>query len=179
MEGLITVEGGKFTTSRNLAEKAVDLAEKKLKKRRAASPTAKRYLWGSRYHDMRELILDTKHKNRDFRSTALRVSRQELRRRIARRFWIPARQDSELAEALNPDGELLAQVVYAVKRDGKNLERYRAARHQPSETRARMCSKKRQKQPAKSSAGMRQGSRENCRIPARPFSSLPYKHKII
>ena len=33
LQGLITVEGGKFTTSRNLAEKAIDLAEKKLGRR--------------------------------------------------------------------------------------------------------------------------------------------------
>lgn len=30
LEGLITVEGGKFTTSRSLAQAAVDLVEKKL-----------------------------------------------------------------------------------------------------------------------------------------------------
>ncbi len=116
LEGLITVEGGKFTTSRNLAEKAVDLAEKKLKKRHAASPTSKRYLWGSQIPDFQGFMLDIKHKNRDFGVNTL----EYLGRNYGTEFepvLDMARQDKSLAESLNADGELLAQAAYAVKNE--------------------------------------------------------------
>jgi glycerol-3-phosphate dehydrogenase len=116
LEGLITVEGGKFTTSRNLAEKAVDLVEKKLKKRHAASPTAKRYLWGSQIPDFQNFMLEIKHKNRDFGVNTL----EYLGRNYGTEFEPVldlARQDKSLAEPINADGELLAQAVYAVKNE--------------------------------------------------------------
>jgi len=114
LEGLITVEGGKFTTSRNLAEKAVDLVEKKLKKRHAASPSAKRYLWGSQIPDFQSFTLDLKHKNRDFGVNTL----EYLGRNYGTEFEPVldlARQDKSLAEPVNADGELLAQAAYAVR----------------------------------------------------------------
>ncbi len=116
LEGLVTVEGGKFTTSRSLAQSAIDLVEKKLKRRRSASPTAKRYLWGSQIPDMKTFMLDVNRKNRDFDSTTL----EYLGRNYGTEYQPVldlARQDSTLRETLNSDGEIMAQVVYAVRHE--------------------------------------------------------------
>jgi glycerol-3-phosphate dehydrogenase len=116
LQGLITVEGGKFTTSRNLAEKAIDLVEKKLGRRHTVSPTAKRYLWGSQIRDMQSFILDIRHKNRDFDETTL----EYLGRNYGTEFEPVldlARRDRSLSEILNDDGEVLSQAVYAVRHE--------------------------------------------------------------
>jgi glycerol-3-phosphate dehydrogenase len=116
LEGLITAEGGKFTTSRNLGEKAVDLAEKKLGRKHAASPTAKRYLWGSQITDMKSFMLELRRKNKDFSTATL----DYLGRNYGTEFEPVlglARHDHGLSEALNEDGELLSQTVYAVKNE--------------------------------------------------------------
>ncbi len=116
LQGLITVEGGKFTTSRNLAEKAIDLVEKKLGRRHTVSPTAKRFLWGSQIRDMQSFILDIRHKNRDFDETTL----EYLGRNYGTEFEPVldlARRDRFLSEILNDDGEVLSQAVYAVRHE--------------------------------------------------------------
>ena len=116
LKGLITVEGGKFTTSRNLAEKAVDLVEKKLGRPHKPSPTAKRYLWGSQIVDMKAFMLNVKHKNKDFSQSTL----EYLGRNYGNEFEPVldiARHDRQLSEVLNDDGELLAQSVYAVRNE--------------------------------------------------------------
>ncbi len=114
LQGLITVEGGKFTTSRNLAEKAVDLAEKKLGRRHTSSPTAKRYLWGSQIMDMKTFMLDIKHKNKDFETSTLEYLGKNYGNEFEPVLEL-ARHDRQLAEVLNEDGEILAQAVYAAR----------------------------------------------------------------
>ncbi|HON95397.1 MAG TPA: glycerol-3-phosphate dehydrogenase C-terminal domain-containing protein, partial [Deltaproteobacteria bacterium] len=116
LEGLITVEGGKFTTSRSLAQAAVDLVEKKLKRRRSASPTARRYLWGSQIPDMKTFMLDLIRKNRDFAPTTLEY--------LGRNYGTEhqgvldlARGERALRETVNHDGEIMAQAVYAVRNE--------------------------------------------------------------
>jgi glycerol-3-phosphate dehydrogenase len=116
LQGLITVEGGKFTTSRNLAEKAVDLMEKKLGIRHTVSQTAKRYLWGSQITDMKTFMLDIKHKNKDFDATTLEYIGKNYGTEFEPVLEI-ARHDQSLTGMLNDDGEILAQVVYAVRHE--------------------------------------------------------------
>ena len=116
LQGLITVEGGKFTTSRNLAEKAIDMAEKKLGRRHSASPTAKRYLWGSQISDMKAFILDITHKNRDFDTSTIEYLGRNYGIELEQVLGL-ARQTSSLAEVLNADGEILAQAVYAIRHE--------------------------------------------------------------
>jgi glycerol-3-phosphate dehydrogenase len=116
LQGLITVEGGKFTTSRNLAEKAVDLAEKKLGRRHTSSPTAKRYLWGSQIKDMKSFMLDIRHKNKDFGTSTLEYLGKNYGNEFEPVLEL-ARHDKQLSEVLNEDGELLAQAVYAARNE--------------------------------------------------------------
>jgi glycerol-3-phosphate dehydrogenase len=114
LQGLITVEGGKFTTSRNLAEKAIDLAEKKLGRRHTSSPTAKRYLWGSQIMDMKTFMLDIRHKNKDFGTPTLEYLGKNYGNEFEPVLEL-ARQDKQFSEVLNEDGEILAQAVYAAR----------------------------------------------------------------
>lgn len=116
LEGLITVEGGKFTTSRNLAEKAVDLAEKKLGRKKTVSPTARRYLWGSQIPDMKAFLQDATRKNRDFGVNTNQYLAMNYGTELDDVLTL-ARGDAGLGETLNPDGEILAQVVYAVRNE--------------------------------------------------------------
>lgn len=116
LQGLITVEGGKFTTSRNLAEKAVDLMEKKLGIRHTVSPSAKRYLWGSQITDMKTFMLDIKHKNKDFDAATLEYLGKNYGTEFEPVLEI-ARHDQSFLEMLNEDGEILAQAVYAVRHE--------------------------------------------------------------
>jgi glycerol-3-phosphate dehydrogenase len=116
LEGLITGEGGKFTTSRSLAQAAVDLVEKKLKRRRSASPTARRYLWGSQIPDMKAFMMDTARKNRDFGADTTRYLALNYGTETEPVMTL-ARNETGLRETLNADGEILAQVVYAVRNE--------------------------------------------------------------
>lgn len=90
--------------------------EKKLKRRRSASPTARRYLWGSQIPDMKTFMLDLIRKNRDFAPTTLEY--------LGRNYGTEhqgvldlARGERALRETVNHDGEIMAQAVYAVRNE--------------------------------------------------------------
>ncbi len=116
MEGLITVEGGKYTTSRNLGEKVVDLIEKKLKRDHVRSRTGKEYLHGSEIRDMDKFIVSAVAENSDFREESIRYLARNYGTEYRQVLEI-ARKKKRYAEVLNSDGEILAQVVYAVKNE--------------------------------------------------------------
>ena len=61
-DGLITVEGGKFTTSRNLADNVMKLAMKKLKIPYKKAGTETEYLYGSEIEDIDAFIRFCKNK---------------------------------------------------------------------------------------------------------------------
>jgi glycerol-3-phosphate dehydrogenase len=116
LEGLITVEGGKFTTSRNLAEGVVDLAASKLKKKSRRSETAKKYLAGCEIADVAVFIDRIVRENEDFEARTV----EQLGRKYGVEFeeiLKIARNDSALSSPINDDGEILAQVVYAIRNE--------------------------------------------------------------
>jgi glycerol-3-phosphate dehydrogenase len=116
IEGLVTVEGGKFTTSRMLAEKTVDIAERKLARRRIDSPTASRYLWGCQIPDMRDFTLRLFRDNRDFDWDTLEYLGRNYGTETDEVLAL-ARTDRRLRERLDRDGEIAAQVVHAVRNE--------------------------------------------------------------
>jgi len=65
LQGLITVEGGKYTTSRNLAENVMKIACKKLGLPPGPSGTEKHYLTGSEIEDMEEFVLYNRQKYKE------------------------------------------------------------------------------------------------------------------
>lgn len=115
LSGLITVEGGKYTTSRNLAEKVLQSVNQKFN-RRSKSISARQPLVGCEIPDLARYLDETNLANPDFPAPALdylaRLYGTELKNVLE-----IARRDEAYRVALNPDGEILAQVCYAIRHE--------------------------------------------------------------
>jgi len=116
LDGLITVEGGKYTTSRNLAEHVLTVVEKKLGRKLKKVSTDKMYLKGSEIPDMEAFIEKIVKENGDFEKKTVEY--------LGRNYGLEysavldlARKNRSLAKVLNDDGEILAQAVYAVRNE--------------------------------------------------------------
>jgi len=116
LNGLITVEGGKYTTSRNLAENVMKVIIKKNGWSVKKCTTAKQHLFGSDIEDMDAFI-----------AKALTERNGLIPRHmdyIARMYGTEykdmlkiGQKNSSLLMPLNEDGEMLAQVIYAAKNE--------------------------------------------------------------
>jgi glycerol-3-phosphate dehydrogenase len=115
-EGLITVEGGKYTTSRNLAVNVMDMVQRKLKKQIPHSHTEKEYLSGCEIEDMGDFLTGIVNENRDFNEKTLEYLGRNYGTEYGEVLDI-ARRKTELKERLNEDGEILAEVVYAIRNE--------------------------------------------------------------
>ncbi|MHB8138088.1 MAG: glycerol-3-phosphate dehydrogenase/oxidase [Smithellaceae bacterium] len=113
LEGLITVEGGKYTTSRKLAENCLKLIEKKLGRKPGKSITAGHHLAGCEIRDMNAFLNALRRDNTDFNGPTLEYLGRNYGTEYAAVLAL-ARAANSLAEVLNDDGEILAQVTYAV-----------------------------------------------------------------
>lgn len=116
MDGLITVEGGKYTTSRNLAYHLVNKIAKKLHKKVGKSISKKKYLVNSDIRNMESFI----------KQLALRypMFSQATNNYVGRNYGLQchtifrlAMYDKPLSEVLTQDGEILAEVVYVIKKE--------------------------------------------------------------
>jgi len=114
IDGLLTVEGGKWTTSRSLAEKAVDRLREKTELSISPSVSGKQYLKGCEIPDLNAFLDHIKGKNPDFHGKTIDC--------LGRLYGLDykkvlnlAREENILAQRLNSDGELLAQAVYGVR----------------------------------------------------------------
>jgi glycerol-3-phosphate dehydrogenase len=115
LPGLITVEGGKYTTSRNLAENVLKTVKKKLGQQ-TKSVTAKKHLASCEIRDLNAFIAEAKSTHRDFPEATVDF----LARLYGTEFPAVmnlARSDKHYASALDADGEMPAQVVYAVREE--------------------------------------------------------------
>jgi glycerol-3-phosphate dehydrogenase len=114
IEGMITVEGGKYTTSRSLAREVLKLISVKLDRTLSDSVSDNLYLSGCEIRDMRQFMIRQHLNYRDFsRNTVEYVSRNYgTESKVV--FQI-ARDDSRYAEVVSNDGEILAEVVYAIR----------------------------------------------------------------
>ncbi|PKN71521.1 MAG: glycerol-3-phosphate dehydrogenase [Deltaproteobacteria bacterium HGW-Deltaproteobacteria-12] len=116
LNGLLTVEGGKYTTSRRLAENCLKIVAAKLKLPRVRSITAKHYLAGSEIRDMDAFVRAVHRDNKDFSGPTLEYLSRNYGTEYAAILEL-AREDSRLADTLNADGEILAQVTYAIRQE--------------------------------------------------------------
>lgn len=114
LDGLITVEGGKYTTSRNLAEHALTVVSNKLGRKLLRVSTNRTYLKGSEIPDMEAFIEKIVKENGDFEKKTVEY--------LGRNYGLEyegvldlARKNRAYAKVLNNDGEILAQTVYAVR----------------------------------------------------------------
>jgi glycerol-3-phosphate dehydrogenase len=116
LSGLITVEGGKYTTSRNLAKTVIDLAAEKLNRRIDSSVTHTLYLAGSEIRNMKEFMKKQHLHYTDFsKETVEYVSRNYGT--LSKDVFQLARENKAYAEVVSHDGELLAEAVYGVQKE--------------------------------------------------------------
>jgi len=117
LDGLITVEGGKYTTSRNLAQNVMNIVWKKLPEKAFGHTITDRiYLKGSEIRDMNRFINSLKQDRSDFKQETTEYLGRNYGTESGEVFAI-ADKDKTLAETLNSDGEIMAQVVYAAKNE--------------------------------------------------------------
>jgi glycerol-3-phosphate dehydrogenase len=116
LSGLMTVEGGKWTTSRHLAEKTIDRLWNKTSFPISRSISDRKYLKGSEIRDIDAFIRRIKQENTDFDADTVAY----LGRIYGTTFedvLSLARQTPSLAQRLNDDNEILAQAVYAARNE--------------------------------------------------------------
>jgi len=116
LKGLITVEGGKYTTSRSLAENVVRMAVKKFGMGSYKSITAKKYLAGSEIKSINSFIGSAIFENEDFSEITIDYLARVYGTEFTQVLKI-ARNQPEYAAPINADGEILAQVVFAIRNE--------------------------------------------------------------
>ncbi|HOX15468.1 MAG TPA: glycerol-3-phosphate dehydrogenase/oxidase [Smithellaceae bacterium] len=116
LPGLITAEGGKYTTSRNLAQNVLKMVEKRMGRKLGKCITHKQRLIGCEIKDINEFIDSIKKENSDFKNMTVEYLGRNYGTEYDKILTL-ARQDKKLAEIVNDDGEILAQVVYAVREE--------------------------------------------------------------
>jgi glycerol-3-phosphate dehydrogenase len=115
LAGLVTVEGGKYTTSRNLAENVLKTVNKKFT-RLSKSVTARKYLAGCEIPDLEAFLAVAKSTYTDFPEQAVDFLARIYGTELPAVMEI-ARSDKQYAVALDADGEMSAQVLYAIREE--------------------------------------------------------------
>jgi glycerol-3-phosphate dehydrogenase len=116
VDGLITVEGGKYTTSRCLAENVLRMVEKKLGRPPEKSMTGHQYLAGCDIDDMKGFMARMENDFKDFDSQTIDFLARNYGTESRAVFEL-ARQNKTLAEMVCEDGQIMASVVYAVRNE--------------------------------------------------------------
>lgn len=120
LDGLITVEGGKYTTSRQLAENVMELIKKKTERELPESTTSNTFLSGCEIPDMDAFLEKLAHDYPDFSSETISFLGKNYGTEAPNLFEM-ARKHPKLAKVLNDDGEILAEVAYAVEQESALL----------------------------------------------------------
>ncbi|MCK5781299.1 MAG: glycerol-3-phosphate dehydrogenase/oxidase [Flavobacteriales bacterium] len=116
IEGLITVEGGKFTTSRMLAEKAIDKALNILNISHKHSISESKKLYISDIDNFSDFV-KVKHKEYPkFNFEEIEFLAKSYGTELDELFAL-ANVNSDLLKPLNDDGECLAQVVFSIRNE--------------------------------------------------------------
>lgn len=118
-DGLITVEGGKYTTSRRLAEKLLDAAQKKLGQKPKDALTDKEYLHGCEIEDMGAFLAEIRERNPGFDPRTIEYLGKNYGTEYKEVLAI-AQEGEGLSQPVTADGEILAEVVYAARNEMAN-----------------------------------------------------------
>lgn len=116
LNGLLTVEGGKYTTSRNLAEHVVDMVHLKMHRKKVRTQTHKRFLYGCEIDDIQGFVERFMKENSGFPDNTLEYLARNYGTEASRVLDL-ARGNKELSTPLNADGEIPAQVLYAIRHE--------------------------------------------------------------
>ncbi len=115
-DGLITVEGGKYTTSRNLADNVMKIALNKLGIPVKKSGTDREFLYGSEIEDIESFIQFCKNKYTSIPASSIdylsRIYGTELDELLA-----SAGKDKSMIKPFRAEGEIPAQIIYAIKNE--------------------------------------------------------------
>jgi glycerol-3-phosphate dehydrogenase len=115
-DGLITVEGGKYTTSRHLAENVLTIIEKKLHRTPKKAITDKTFLAGCEIKDMKSFMNNLKKEYNDF--DPMTVDFIGLNYGSESRFILEiARKNQLYSEIICEDGQIMASVIYAIRHE--------------------------------------------------------------
>ncbi len=112
--GLITVEGGKFTTSRMLAEKAINKAIRILRMPKNKSISKNNYIYGSEIKNFKEFVKEKQNQYAGFKPEHIEFLCKSYGTEIDKLFDLMG-ENPDLKIVLNDDGENLAQVVFAIR----------------------------------------------------------------
>ncbi|MDF3819998.1 glycerol-3-phosphate dehydrogenase/oxidase [Leptospira sp. 96542] len=113
IEGLITAAGGKYTTSRSFAEEIFKHIKKKIGKKTKPNISKSSYLYASNIENIENFIQTAKNTYKDFSANTI----DYLIRHYGLDYEVIleiARTAPNLATVLDGDGEILAQVYFAI-----------------------------------------------------------------
>ncbi len=116
LPGLLTVEGGKYTTSRNLAQTTIKAIGKKLGKTLSRSRTGDASLVGCDIPGLTDFLSSRKEVYPDFEGNTLHTLATAYGTEMDKVIGI-AKENPDWRVPLNADGEILAQVVFAVRQE--------------------------------------------------------------
>ncbi len=119
LNGLITIEGGKYTTSRKLACQAMKIISKKLKLNLVKSVSNKQFLAGCEIDNMELFIDELKKQYHNLSSKTVEYIGRNYGKQCHEVFSI-AERNPHLAEVVTHDGGMLAEVEYAIKSEMAN-----------------------------------------------------------
>lgn len=116
LDGLFTVEGGKYTTSRKLASQLMKKLSKKLKINLGKSVTNKKYLIDSDIKNMESFIKQLLLRYPQFAEATINYVGRNYGLQCHTIFRL-ALYDQTLMDVITEDGEILAEVVYVIKKE--------------------------------------------------------------
>ncbi|MTI32574.1 glycerol-3-phosphate dehydrogenase/oxidase [Xanthovirga aplysinae] len=116
VKGCLSVEGGKYTTSRNLAEHVVLQLDKDFGKGKVSSQSSKKPLFGG---DIKNLPIFLKMLEKKFPNLPSKSVQTigKLYGTIAPKLLRLADSETRLGQVLNEEGEMLVQVYWAIKQE--------------------------------------------------------------
>jgi len=112
LDGLFTVEGGKYTTSRQLAVDVMKKLQTRFGKKFSEEVSHHQPLRGSDIKNMDVFLRKLKTDYPDFSNATVEYLGKNYGTECHAVFQL-ARKNAKLAEVLNDDGEILAEVTYA------------------------------------------------------------------
>jgi glycerol-3-phosphate dehydrogenase len=115
MPGLVTVEGGKYTTSRNLAENVLKTVNR-IFSQPSKSVTARKHLAGCEITDLEAFLAQAKSTYADFPAPTIDFLARIYGTELPAVMEI-ARSDKQYTFDLDAEGEMPAQVVYAIREE--------------------------------------------------------------